>query len=251
MRPRVVEFMRSLKQAAMQARATVVQTVGVPAGDGVLIAYGAGAPATADIVAKHVQAGRPAICWDVGYWGRSFRFAIDGHHPKALPVPPADRPIPDLREDYDPSGHIVLIGLGPKSRYMDSEWEYRALAKIQEHYPGRRIVYRPKPNREFMPLPVETDNNSSIECVLRGASLVVCRHSNVGVDAAIAGIPVVSDMGTPTLLYGSDIAKPKHPTREQRETFLRALAWLNWQDGEAKSQLLLSWILQCSERYMK
>lgn len=258
-RPRVSRFLCWLKSSAGGANVSTLSVGQAPGQSGLLVAYGAGNPNVAAAVAEHVACGWPAICWDVGYWGQSYRFALNGHHPTTLPEVSGDRFDSQglaLRDDYDPDGHIVVVGLGPKSRYMDVTWEELALARIRAQYPGRRVVYRPKPRREFVPLNVETDNESSIASVLRGASLVVCRHSNVGVDAAFAGIPAVVESGTASLLYGSDLANPVRPSAQQRLGFLRALAWLNWQDEEAHDVRIWHWIRHCigvpplSDRYL-
>jgi hypothetical protein len=172
--------------------------------------------------------------------------ALNGHHPKELPAGDGSRwnsTHIQLREDYDPNGPIVLVGLGPKSRHMASSWERDTLAAIRKAYPKRPVLYRPKPNRPFLPdLGVPLNITDPVDEVLRGASLVVCRHSNVGVDACIAGIPVVCESGAASLLYGNDLLAPVVPTREQRLAFLQRLAWLNWNDEEAPA--VWRWIRQ-------
>lgn len=244
-RPRVARFMQSLLGSASSASFDVSCTKRPRAFDGLLVVYGVGHPDIARAVSEHIGRGYRAVCWDVGYWGKSFRMAIDGHHPTALPPVSADRfdrQNIQLRDDHDPRGHIVLVGLGPKSRYMDTSWEERALQQIKQAYPRRRVLYRPKPRREYVPLPVETDWYSPIEDVLRGAALVVTRHSNVGVDACIAGVPVVAEMGAPSLLYGSDLLNPIKPTEDERRDFLRRLAWWQWRDDEALTAEPWRWI---------
>lgn len=234
LRPRVRGFFTELSNTAAAEKILVRAWLG-PSPD-LLIAYGIGDPDLAAVVREHVEAGGRAVCWDVGYWGKSFRMALDGHHPKTLPAGDgsrwAARGFP-LRDDFDPAGPIVLVGLGPKSRYMEREWEVDALARIRAVYPDREIRYRPKPNREYVPLPAPTYYTDRIEDVLRGASLVVCRHSNVAVDACLAGIPVVCEAGTGALLYGADLSRPHAPKPAERLEFLQRVAWLNWWTVEA------------------
>lgn len=233
-RPRVKDFLTKLVESAAAEKVRVLPWT-EPSPE-LLVAYGAGDPVVAEIIEDHVIGGGRAVCWDVGYWGKSFRLAFDGHHPKALPEGDGSRWASigePLRDDYDPNGPIVLVGMGPKSRYMARNWETEALARIRETYPGRVIRYRPKPNREFVPLSVPTDNESPVADILRGTSLVVCRHSNFAVDACIAGIPAVCEAGTGALLYGCDLAAPRAPSRAERLAFLERVAWLNWWTREA------------------
>jgi hypothetical protein len=73
-----------------------------------------------------------------------------------------------------------------------------------------------------------------IEIVLSGASLVVCRHSNVALDACIAGIPVVCEDGIASTLYGNDINNPIMPTLEQRRQLIANAGWWQWSPTEAR-----------------
>ena len=134
-----------------------------------------------------------------------------------------------LREHADPAGPIILVGLGTKSRtYLnDEDWESRTLARLEQRFPNRRILHRPKPGHGYTKLHCERDTTTPIAELLRGASLVVCRHSNVAVDAAIDGVPFECEDGAAAWLTG----KPFTP--EQRLDFLRRLAWWQWRVTEA------------------
>jgi hypothetical protein len=59
---------------------------------------------------------------------------------------------------------------------------------------------------------------------MRGCSLVVCRHSNVAIDACIAGVPVECDDGAAFALYRNG----PQPDENARREFLGRLAWWNW-----------------------
>ena len=61
---------------------------------------------------------------------------------------------------------------------------------------------------------------------MRGARLVVCRHSNVAVDAVIAGVPVECEDGAAYWL------RDKPYTPEVRRDFLDRLAWWQWKPEE-------------------
>ena len=111
------------------------------------------------------------------------------------------------------------------------EWEHRILAQVHSAYPGARILYRSKRPEHFDGCP---SIDGSIEQALKGASLVVCHHSNVAVDACIAGIPVVCADGAAAALYNNDLLNPVTPSFEERLRFLRNLAWWQWHPSEAK-----------------
>jgi len=206
-----------------------------------LMSYGLGHIQRRHWTQAHVANGGRLIGWDMGYWDRdvAMRVTVDAEHPRHMPMMPPHRWEAAgiaLREEFDPTGTIVLVGMGRKSRaqfgWAGQEWEEAALARIRCAYPGRLVVYRPK-----KPEVLEgcRSDNRPIEEVLRGASLVVCRHSNVAVDACIAGVPVVCEDGAAAALYGSDLSAPVRPDREQRLQFLQNLAWWQWRPSEAEA----------------
>jgi hypothetical protein len=216
----------------------------------VLMVYGAGHPVRRPQQFANLRAGGRLVGWDLGYWDKkrgeddaaAMRLTIDADHPHKLirPEPPErwDAAGIDLRDDFDPNGPVIVIGMGSKSHRMlgfdGPHWEAKALQRATQAHPGRPILYRPK--RPHYPNPAgawRRIDSVPIEDVLRGASLIVCRHSNVAVDACIAGVPVVCEDGAAAALYGSDVRQPINPTREQRLQFLRSLAWWQWRPEEA------------------
>lgn len=204
-----------------------------------LMLYGPGAAERLPVVRRHVALGGRVAMWDMGYWDRqdSMRLAVDTLHPTAeqLAMAPAEgRREFDLREDADPAGPILLVGIGPKSVQayglgVPFAWERRKLAELRQRFPDRAIAWRPKGKR-VQGLPgTELRHGMPIEEALRGCSLVVCRHSNVAVDACIAGIPVECEGGAAQALY----ADGTEPTRQERVAFLRRLSWWEWARTEA------------------
>jgi len=200
-----------------------------------LMTYGLGHPVRRLWQEEHKQAGGRLIGWDLGYWNRevpvefSMRLTIDDDHPhrwiRPEPSERWDRARISLREDANPDGPIVLVGLGRKQRVVmglvGQQWEQRKLIDLRKRYPDREVVFRPKRQES---LPRCRTALGTIEQVLEGASLVVCHHSNVAVDACIAGVPVECDDGAAFALYRDN----PNPTREQRLAFLQSLAWWQW-----------------------
>jgi len=188
-----------------------------------------------------LENGKKVACWDIGYVHSHekenpyMRVSVNHLHPRGYLLERTPS-VPtrwnahniELREDADPAGHVVVIGLGVKSRESLNihNWELKHLRDTQLRFPDRRVLYRPKPQLKRDPhiLWEPRDGFSPIEDVLRGASLVICRHSNVAVDACIAGIPVECEDGAAHWLY----SRYPNPTKEQRLDFLCRLAHWQW-----------------------
>jgi hypothetical protein len=203
-----------------------------------LMMYGAGLEQRRLALAKHRAAGGRVAVWDLGYWDRddAMRLAVDSLHPTAEQLalaPDGCRRGHALREDANPAGPVMLVGLGRKSaalyRLQPMEWERKRLQVLKKRFPGRRILWRPKGRFEEQMPGTTYHYGLPIEAALRGCSLVVCRHSNVAVDACIAGVPVECEAGAALALYEGNPT----PTVEQRLEFLRRLGWWNWRPSEA------------------
>lgn len=210
-----------------------------------LMTYGTGHPERRPLWQAHVASGGRMIGWDLGYWARktpgdpAMRLTIDADHPQAHVAPEdgarwAAAGIA-LRDDYAPRGHIVLAGMGWKSRRIRTgDWEADMLARIRAAYPDRRVVYKPKRVDDPKPAGVDEIAFGTIEQALRGAALLVCRHSNVAVDACIAGVPAVCEDGIAAALYGADLAHPVRPSPARRLRFLESVAWWQYKPSEAR-----------------
>ena len=206
----------------------------------VLMSYGVGHPVRSAWTREHVARGGRLLGWDLGYWDREkpdfkMRLTLDDDHPQRWIQPEAperfDRSGIQLREDADPKGHIVLSGIGRKQREHKGlsfqEWELGTLKDLRSRFPGREIVFKPKRLEQTLPGCRLLDG--TIEEALKGASLLVCHHSNVAVDACIAGVPVECEDGAARALYQHGST----PSPEQRLEFLRSLAWWQYSTSEA------------------
>jgi hypothetical protein len=233
-------MLKALARAAAAAGDSVIETRVFQGKSDWLVLFGVGAAVHDQARRAQIKRGGRALIWDLGYFGRKkgtgfLRASIDQDHPQEL----LDRTPPDpsrwdrlgiaLREDADPGGFILLVGLGSKSRkYLNVvDWEQRALSSLRVRFPGRTVLHRPKPGHESPKLHCERDADTPIDTLLRGCSLVVCRHSNVAVDAVIAGVPFETADGAAVWLA----RRPFTP--ENRLDFLRRLAWWQWMSTEA------------------
>jgi len=232
-------MMRELSAVLVRAGTRMVSTTSYHGASEWLVLFGIGARPHDEARRLHLKRGGHVLIWDLGYFGerkRALRMSIDSDHPQqwldATPPDPARWKAHGLklREDADAGGPIILVGLGQKSRaYLNAEhWEAEKLEQLRQRFPGRTIVYRPKGARDYPRLSgCEADVTSPIERLLKGASLVACRHSNVAVDAVIAGVPFEAQDGAAAWLTG----RPYTP--ETRLDFLRRLAWWQWLPREA------------------
>ena len=206
----------------------------------VLMTYGPGDPIRKAWLAAHRARGGTAVLWDMGYFATKdfiggMRFSVNDWHPqKLLDLAPRDSSRWDalhlpLRSDYDKKGPIILVGMGPKTRAIidETNWEIMTYHRLRRRFPDRRIIFRPKPGRASPAVPCATDGRTPIEQLLRGASLVVCRHSNVACDAVVAGVPFEASDGAAKWLDN----KPYTP--ENRLEFLWRLMYFNWRADEA------------------
>lgn len=192
---------------------------------------------------QHQAAGGVCVGFDLGYWDRpmSVRLHIDNQHPSTHQLaasPAVGRREFMLRDDADPAGPVVLCGIGRKSaaalQQAPGAWERGVIGSVIAANPGKVIEWRAKPNRlgpQALPdKRLRRAPDGPIEQALRGRSLVVCSHSNVAVDACIAGVPVECADGAAFALYKDN----PRPTQAQRLDFLNRLSWWNWDAEEAK-----------------
>lgn len=220
-----------------------------------LVLYGWGGDIQQQAIEKHKG---NYVALDLGYWlrdgttHRHWRVSINGFHSPQLimrgTTPPSSRFLkakmtisPDRRND----GHILLIGNAPKSnKVIPGGWSDRKSRELQSYFPNKEIHYRGKPYR-----PIEKRvkyhklSTGPIDDEIRKASLVVCRHSNVAVDACRLGVPVVCEDGAAAAIYPSDLKRwQKQPTFEQRKDFMTRLAWWQWSIADIKSGSFWPWL---------
>lgn len=259
-------MMESLLGSARRAGVDAQRTETYRGATDVLATYGLGDPSRFEAWKRHRAKGGRTIIADCGYWHRKSarkslslqRFAIDSMHADNLVF--AAKPRSDrlrqyglaARDTYNPDGPVILVGMGKKgclnAGVKLGEWEAKALAIARERWPHRRVHYRPKVRREgFPPLPGSdaTVADGPIMDVLKGASLVMCQHSNVGVDAVVAGVPVLSEAGAACALHGYGLEQePAVKSVDERQRFLEHLAAWQWTPEEAAAGMVWPFLLE-------
>lgn len=222
----------------------------------VLVVYGPGGGDRYQHVQEHPGT---VVCWDVGYWDRElhyserkFRVSINALHPKD--VMQGDYPGPErwiasgLKiAQAECNGSIMLVGNGPKSIVIGAQnWAAKKSREIRFVFQGRQLAYRPKPKRPHEPgVNFDILSTGPIEEALARTSLVVCRHSNVAVDACRMGVPVVCDDGAAAAIYPRRLEDAaRQPTTETRVEFLHRLAWWQWSPSEMESGAAWKWLTE-------
>lgn len=232
-----------------------------PDTDTVLMLYGMGGADRMPHAMNHMASGGRLVVWDAGYWQRKllngekkFRVSIDGLHPQKFvmkgPSPGPGRYKATAPDQFPPrrdKGLILLAGSGPKSIAIGAQgWTAAKSKEIKQKFPGKKIAYRPKPKRPAEPS-VRYDYLSmgGIEKAVSESSLVVCRHSNVAVDACMQGVPVVCDDGAAAAIYPSKLEDYKsQPDAATRQDFLNRLAYWQWSPNECRDGVVWPWLIE-------
>lgn len=247
-------LMTALYNSARKRKLNAIQITEYKQCD-VLVLYGWGGAKQQAAIKAHK--GR-YVAFDMGYWKRAgfiyrkWRVSIDGFHcPDLILKSEQDQKrathdgIKASSDFRNPKGHILLIGNAPKSiQVIESNWSHKMAKKIRHAFPDKRIIYRPKPGRPIEPN-VDYDGISTdpIDSAIKQASLVVCRHSNVAVDCAIRGVPVVCEDGAASVIFPNTLEDYENqPDQAKRQKFLCNLAWWQWSIDEITGGKFWPWL---------
>lgn len=259
-------MMQALLDTARRAGVDAVRTENYQGIRPILLTYGLGDASRFEAWKRHRSSGRHAIIADCGYWSRKGsrkdlslqRFAIDAMHCDDLLFRSAARPDrlrqygAAAKDFWNPDGPVVIVGQGPKgclnSGYGRGQWEAKALDIARRRWPEKRIWYRPKVRREGFPDLAGADavkTEPNINEVIHGASLVLCQHSNVAVDAIVAGVPVLAEAGAACALVGYGLERqPRIFSIPERQRFLEHLAAWQWTPEEAANGMVWPFLLE-------
>lgn len=223
-----------------------------------LLLFGLGGADRLPIAERHMQSGKTLVAFDLGYWDRKlplnlrkYRVAINGFHPRNVmngPYPGAKR-WQSANLEIAPArtviGPIMLVGNAPKSVAVGAgDWTANKSRELRELFPEAKILYRPKPKRPHEPGVIYDEvSTGQIESELSRVSMVVCRHSNVAVDACRLGVPVVCDDGAAACIYPQQLQNYlQQPSDKERAEFLHRLGYWQWSANEARE--FWQWIIK-------
>lgn len=203
----------------------------------IAVFYGLG-DGLSKIFHEYPAAGRKVIFIDLGYWGRKKKTKFDGYHKLIINGRHATEYFQNKRHDHDrfkqfgipikpwraDGRNIVVVGMSGKGAtaegFAPQQWEKHAIERLRQ-ISRRPIVYRPKPTWiGAQPIPGSIwMKDETIDEVLRDAYAVVTHHSNVAVDAILAGVPCICPFGVASVMSAhhlEDIDNLRRPdAREQ------------------------------------
>lgn len=198
------------------------------------------------------SANKTVVFVDLGYLGRTdggrfsgyHKVSVNSRHPTAyFQKQPHDSSRLDRFginvKDWRQGTPILIAGMSAKaalaSGFEPQQWETMAIATIRRRT-DRPIIYRPKPSwLGATPIPGSLFAHSRSDIVesLNDCYAVVTHHSNVGIDALIAGVPVFCSEGVASPLALSDLTKIEMPRRDgDRHQLLCDLSYCQWTIGE-------------------
>jgi hypothetical protein len=207
------------------------------------------------IMADYVKDGLKAVYIDLGYWRREgmtghHKITVNDRHPTAYfqntrhPGDRAEAVGVDLKPWRHSGKHILLAGMGDKAAEAEGRavesWERQAIEALR-HVTDRPIIYRPKPSwLRAKPLPGTSfsPKQQSLDDVLKDCHAVVTHHSNVAVEAIVAGVPAFCWKGVAVPMSSQiikDIEAPRFPDR--RAQWCADIAYTQWNIDEMRRGL--------------
>lgn len=209
------------------------------------------------IMRDYVDDGKVALQVDLGYWSRTeggrydgfHKISVNSHHPTAyfqnIKHPPDRWNHHEIepRPWFHDGEWFLMAGMSEKAAWvcglLPEEWERETAAMLQNHSP-RGIIYRHKPSwkgNSSIPGTMASTKDRELNDDIDRAYAIVTHHSNVGVDALIRGIPVLTVEGVASALGRKPTPELERyfPADEQRQQFLNDIAYTQWKPSEMAS----------------
>lgn len=151
-----------------------------------------------------------------------------------------------IQQTKAPGKRVLLCGMSAKAAgtwgLRLHEWEEQMAHRLKKA--GATVIFRPKLSARGSRLmrAAATDESRSIDDALARVDGVVSHHSNAGVDALAAGLPIYVETGISrplSVAQPEDIIGAEAPNMEARTAFLRQLAWHQWTLDELAAGLWL------------
>ncbi len=214
----------------------------------VALAYGWLGELTTRVFSKYKEAGKRFVFFDLGYWARGqeghYRLGVDDWDTalkmtRGCPSDRFDSLKVNVRDDWNrESKKIMIVGMSGKAAwthgYSDGQWENETRIKLVKELPDDYHIHiRQKPNKQNVRVtPIEDD--------LRESWFVVSHHSNVAVDALVAGVPYWAKKGvgailSPVTCDAQLIGKPFFPTEADKMQLLYDIAYAQWTPAEMRN----------------
>lgn len=208
-----------------------------------------------DAFSDYRRFNRKAVYIDLGYWERTkggklygyHKVSVNNRHPTAYYETrqrPGDR-FKQLGVDIKPwnktGTHILVAGMGSKAAdvegFKPSQWEEAAVREIRR-FTDRPIMYRPKPSWRHCTKIEDTiySWDQPLEAALENCFAVVSHHSNVCVDAIMAGIPVFCWHGVAAKMGLQELRRIENPIYpDGRYEWACNIAYTQWRPDEMRT----------------
>lgn len=209
---------------------------------------------------------RRAVYIDLGYWGRRAGGRFTGYHKVSVN---ARHPVRYYRknqhgpERFEHHGELIqpwrgkgrsilLAGMGAKGARAEGmpaeSWERWAIGELGK-YTDRPIIYRPKPSwYEAKPLEGTVRLSRREELVsdlLADCHAVVTHHSNVAIEAVLAGVPAFCWGGVGKDMALQDLSRIEDPWfPEGRLEWASDIAWCQWSIEEFRRGAAWKYLLE-------
>jgi len=204
-----------------------------------------------------------AVYIDLGYWGRRKASRYDGYHKLAVnsrhPTAyfqniahgperflPFRVPIMPWRKS---GRHIIIAGMSAKAAAAEGlrpeQWEREMVEALRQHT-DRPIIYRPKPNWDGARLipGTQMQRGVSIGDALKNCHALVSHHSNVAIDALLAGVPCICPGGVASVLSGNNIRQIERlPMLDGREQWAADIGYTQYSVDEMAEGRALRYLL--------
>lgn len=198
-----------------------------------------------------------AVYIDLGYWQRRINSKYDGYHKVSVNNRHPTAYFQNRQHDAarfkslgieiqpwrEGGTSILLAGMSAKASqaegFATEQWERNAARTIRI---GTKmpIYYRPKPSWTGARIIQGTlfQRNLELAQAFHDCHAVVTHHSNVAVDAVLAGVPVFCTEGVASLMGCTDLTKILQPVRpDGREQWAADLAWTQFTPTEMANGL--------------
>lgn len=205
------------------------------------------------LIKKQNEAGKDFLCMEMGYIGNReewISLGFNGLNNRAdflandMPSDRWGKYFSGWRRPWKHDGdYVLLVGQVPGDmtvRHINfMQWLINTTEKIKHMYSQETIVYRPHPievKRECdREVPGTTFSSRPLLEDLAGAKVAVTYNSNTGVDAVLAGVPVVAhDYGS--MVWGLATHTIEQPRQfPDREQWCHDMAYKQWHMDEIRN----------------
>lgn len=208
----------------------------------VFYGWGGGLRRTFD---EYKAAGLKAVYIDLGFWGRRKRTKHDGYHKIVVNSRHPTEYFQNVKHSHGRFKHfgidikpwqqggnkILLAGMSEKAAkaegFRPEQWE-KAAVDVVFRSTNKTIHYRPKPNwsRATRIRGTVHQGDLPLQAAFKDCHAVMTHHSNIAVDAILAGIPTFCESGVASVMSLQDLSKIDEPWYpEEREQWAADIAW--------------------------